>query len=111
MSRKVGDVAVSDLGGYVTLLEIQRAPNNFFDHDLIRTLADIADELDDDGNCRAIVLASEGKHFCAGADFANRSSDENSVRTSAQKKRSSAPSTAAILSIRKPYACFAIRSR
>ena len=59
MNKKVGDVAVSDLGGYVTLLEIQRGPNNFFDHGLIRTLADIADQLDSDDSCRVIVLATE----------------------------------------------------
>jgi len=76
MSRKVGDVEVSDLGGFVTLLEIQRAPNNFFDHGLIRTLADIADELDSDNNCRVIVLASEGKHFCAGANFGSSQREE-----------------------------------
>lgn len=76
MSRKVGDVEVSDLGGYVTLLEIQRAPNNFFDHGLIRTLADLADELDSDDNCRVIVLASEGKHFCAGANFGSSQREE-----------------------------------
>ncbi len=82
MSRKVGDVAVTDLGEFVTLLEIQRGPNNFFDHDLIRTLADIADELDEDNNCRAIVLASEGKHFCAGANFgSNQRAEEARERT------------------------------
>ena len=76
MGRKVGDVEVSDLGGFVTLLEIQRAPNNFFDHDLIRTLADVAEELDEDNNCRVIVLASQGKHFCAGANFGSAQRDE-----------------------------------
>jgi enoyl-CoA hydratase/carnithine racemase len=82
MSRKVGDVEVSDLGGFVTLLEIQRAPNNFFDHELIRTLADVADELDSDNSCRVIVLASEGKHFCAGANFgSNQRAEEQKERT------------------------------
>ncbi len=78
MTRKIGDVEVSDLGGYVHLLEIQRAPNNFFDLGLIRSLADACDELDEDNSCRAIVLASEGKHFCAGANFGgDRDEDEN----------------------------------
>ena len=69
MSRKVGDVEVSELGGFVSQVEIQRGPNNFFDEDLIRTLADVFAQLDDDANCRAIVLAAQGKHFCAGANF------------------------------------------
>ncbi len=69
MTKQYGDVAVSDQGGFVTLVEIQRGPNNFFDVGLISSLADALDELDEDGNCRAIVLASQGKHFCAGANF------------------------------------------
>ena len=82
MEKKVGDVAVSDAGDFVTLCEIQRAPNNFFDEDLICSLADIFEELDEDNNCRAIVLASEGKHFCAGANFgAPRDRERRSART------------------------------
>lgn len=69
MNKKIGDVAISDLGGFVTLMEIQRPPNNFFDVDLICSLADGLKELDADSNCRVVVLASEGKHFCAGANF------------------------------------------
>lgn len=69
MSRQYGDVEVSDLGGYVTLAEIKRGPNNFFDVHLIGDLADAFSDLDEDNNCRVIVLASEGKHFCAGANF------------------------------------------
>ena len=33
-------------------------------------MADCFDDLDGDSNCRAIVLCSNGKHFCAGANFA-----------------------------------------
>ncbi len=69
MEFKQGDVAVSNVGGFVTLVEVQRGPNNFFDVDLIRDLADVFGKLDDDLDTRAIVLASEGKHFCAGANF------------------------------------------
>lgn len=53
----------------VGLLEMRRPPANFFDEQLIGQLVDAARELDDDPRCRALVLASEGKHFCAGADF------------------------------------------
>lgn len=59
-----------DVGSdHVATVEIHRPPNNFFDVGLIRTLADAYDVLDADDRCRAIVLCSEGKHFCAGADF------------------------------------------
>ena len=54
-------------------VEIHRPPDNFFDIDLIRVLADAYAELDGDRSCRAIVLCSEGKNFCAGADFAGSS--------------------------------------
>ncbi len=43
---------------------------------LIEEIADTFESLDAGGEARAIVLCSEGKHFCAGADFANRSADE-----------------------------------
>ena len=55
--------------GHVRIVEIARPPNNFFDIDLIHTLADIFDEIDEDPRARAIVLASRGKHFCAGNNF------------------------------------------
>jgi enoyl-CoA hydratase/carnithine racemase len=57
---------------HVAVVEIRRPPNNFFDVELIRSLADACDELARDPGCRAIVLCSEGRHFCAGADFARR---------------------------------------
>ncbi len=53
---------------HVAVVSIDRAPTNFFDEALIRELASTFDALADDG-ARAIVLASEGKHFCAGANF------------------------------------------
>jgi len=53
--------------GLVALIEIRRPPHNFFDYDLIRDIADALDTLADDESCRAVVLASDGKHFCAGA--------------------------------------------
>ncbi|MDC0038742.1 enoyl-CoA hydratase/isomerase family protein [Gammaproteobacteria bacterium] len=59
---------------YVAIVEIRRPPNNFFDFNLIRQIADTYELLDSDDACRAIVLCSEGKHFCAGADFSARES-------------------------------------
>ena len=59
---------------YVAIVEIRRPPNNFFDFNLIRQIADTYELLDNDDACRAIVLCSEGKHFCAGADFSARES-------------------------------------
>lgn len=63
-----------EIADYVASVEIHRPPNNFFDFDLIRGIADTYERLDADIDCRAIVLCSEGKHFCAGADFQSRES-------------------------------------
>ena len=55
--------------GHVAVVEIQRPPNNFFDVSLITDLATAFEELDEDDACRALVLCSQGKHFCAGNNF------------------------------------------
>ena len=73
------DIAVTQ-DGHVTTVEIQRPPANFFDHSLIGQIADAFDAADEDPNCRAIVLASEGKHFCAGANFGSGQSDDSGSR-------------------------------
>jgi len=62
----------------VAVVEIQRPPNNFFDTALIDNLADAFTEMDEGDDVRAIVLCSQGKHFCAGNDFS--SSERNTER-------------------------------
>ena len=49
--------------------EINRPPNNFFDANLIQQIADAYESLDEEDECRVILLKSEGKNFCAGANF------------------------------------------
>jgi enoyl-CoA hydratase/carnithine racemase len=67
-----GDVHVELGDDYVALAEIRRPPNNFFDRALIESLCEAFEGLDAEAGCRAIVLAAEGRHFCAGANFADR---------------------------------------
>ncbi len=57
----------------VATVEITRPPHNFFDYSLIQQLADTFDELDENSEVRALVLCSEGKSFCAGANFGDGS--------------------------------------
>ena len=68
---------MSDIGieksGHVALVEIRRPPNNFFDIPLIKEVADAFESFDKDLNIRAVVLAAQGKAFCAGANFGNGS--------------------------------------
>ena len=67
--------------GHVAVVEIQRPPNNFFDVTLITDLATAFEELDQDDACRALVLCSQGKHFCAGNHFgAHRAESERRER-------------------------------
>ena len=66
------DIAV-EKSGHVALIEIRRPPNNFFDIALIQEIASALEALDEDAGCRATVLASQGKAFCAGANFGDGS--------------------------------------
>ena len=71
MTAVFGEVTV-DIDDFVATVEFHRPPNNHFDIGLIRSLADAIEELDKDDSCRAVILCSEGKHFCAGAELASR---------------------------------------
>jgi enoyl-CoA hydratase/carnithine racemase len=68
---------MSDIGiekrGHVALVEIRRPPNNFFDIPLIKDIASAFESFDEDGNIRSVVLAAQGKAFCAGANFGDGS--------------------------------------
>jgi len=62
------DVSVEALG-HVTVVEIHRPPNNYFDAGLVGAIADALARLDETPECRVVVLASQGRCFCAGANF------------------------------------------
>ncbi|XOV88134.1 MAG: enoyl-CoA hydratase/isomerase family protein [Pseudomonadota bacterium] len=85
MKEQYGDLVVTKLPGYVVQCEIKRAPNNFFDQQLIKDMADAFEDIDADPDCRAIVLCSEGKHFCAGANFGSASRGSEQEERSADK--------------------------
>lgn len=63
----------------VAVVEMHRPPANFFDLALLTELADAVLALDADVDARSIVLCSEGRHFCAGADL--RGMDANGIRS------------------------------
>ena len=64
------------MAGAVATIELRRPPNNFIDRDMIAEVADVLEGLDRQPECRAIVLASGGKHFSAGADFSSRGAED-----------------------------------
>ena len=63
------------IDNYVATIEIQRPPLNFFDQSLIEQIADALEQLDKNPACRAVVLCSQGKAFCAGANFGTGQAD------------------------------------
>jgi 2-(1,2-epoxy-1,2-dihydrophenyl)acetyl-CoA isomerase len=79
VTKDFGDLAVSVGDDLVATAEIRRGPDNFFDAALIAGLADAYEWLDGRADVRAIVLCSDGKHFCAGADLGGRSAQGNPV--------------------------------
>jgi 2-(1,2-epoxy-1,2-dihydrophenyl)acetyl-CoA isomerase len=75
-----GDVHVHLGEDRVAIAEIRRPPHNYFSTSLIASLADAFEALDADLGCRAIVLCSEGKNFCAGAQLGGRSEEAPALR-------------------------------
>jgi enoyl-CoA hydratase/carnithine racemase len=67
VNRAFGDVTAT-VDRHVAEVELHRPPANFFDAVLLAGVVD-ALEWADAAGCRAAVLCSEGKHFCAGLDF------------------------------------------
>ena len=57
--------------GHVAVVTFARPPHNFADLDLIRGIGAAFDAADAEAEVRSIVLRSEGRIFCAGADLAN----------------------------------------
>ena len=68
-AARSSELAVELGDDYVATLEINRPPSNYFSVGLITQIADACDELASGHRCRAIVLCSAGRVFCAGADF------------------------------------------
>jgi len=73
MTTAHGDVEVALHDDGVATVELRRPPENYFDVELIEALATTYEDLDTDDRCRAIVLCSQGRHFCAGADLSRPS--------------------------------------
>ncbi len=85
------DIEVT-VDNFVATVEIQRPPFNYFDYALIEQIADAFEAFDEDTGVRSIVLCAQGKAFCAGANFGDRS-------------RSSENPAAATTFMSKRYAC------
>lgn len=77
--EQISDDVSIQVADYVAMVEFKRPPLNFFDIELIQSLDSAFKYVEEKTNCRAIVLASEGKAFCAGAKFSSEEGDSQSV--------------------------------
>ena len=75
----MSEVLIRPATEHVMLVEFSRPPHNYFDGALIGAIADAYQQLERDGSCRAIVLCSQGKNFCAGANFAAKNPAEGDL--------------------------------
>ncbi|MEE2058442.1 enoyl-CoA hydratase/isomerase family protein [Rhodococcus artemisiae] len=72
-----GGVATSTQGS-VGIVEVQRGPHNFFDESGLSEIGEALVHFDSVANVRAVVLCSQGRNFCAGADL--RGVDQHILR-------------------------------
>ena len=73
------EINVTFKKNHVAVVEICKPPNNFFSTNLISGLADTFEQLDRNNDVRVSVLCSQGKHFCAGADFSGDSNGNDTL--------------------------------
>jgi enoyl-CoA hydratase/carnithine racemase len=76
MSAPAAPLVSVDVTDHVATVVIDNPPGNFFDVGMLTLLADCLHGLDEDPQCRAVVLAATGKHFCAGMNFATAQADD-----------------------------------
>ncbi len=74
LPMQYGDIHVA-LDAHIAHVTIRKPPHNMMSIALARDLATALEAIDAEPDIRAIVLSSEGKSFCAGADLANRADE------------------------------------
>jgi len=78
-NKKISDDVQIEICDHVALVEFNRPPLNFFDIELIQNIDKAFKFVEAETDSRAIVLASTGKAFCAGANFSSEEGDSQSV--------------------------------
>ena len=79
-----------EIDGHIATVEMHRPPHNFFDTALVRAIGDAYHALDEEPDVRVIILAAEGRSFCAGAALGapSPSEDEAADEPSGRRTRS-----------------------
>ena len=65
-----------EIANHIGLVKLSNPPLNFINMDLLNDLVVTLKQLDENPDCRVVVLTSEGKTFCAGADFSSILSED-----------------------------------
>jgi enoyl-CoA hydratase/carnithine racemase len=68
-------ISVAHVDPFVAMVTLARPPHNFIEQPMVSAIADAYETLGEDGSTRAIVLAAEGRNFCAGANFTPSAGD------------------------------------
>lgn len=76
---KIHEQVQVSIEDYVGTIILNRPPHNFVNVELMEALVHCLQELDANEDCRAVVLGTEGKNFCAGADFSGIQTGEGFV--------------------------------
>jgi len=71
MKNAYGDHVKVAMDGHVAVVTLDRPPHNFVSVEFMSELADAMEAVDASNEVRAIVLQSEGRTFCGGADFSS----------------------------------------
>jgi len=70
MSEASMSTVTLERDGHIAIVKMHAPPANFFDRDILAAIADAGERATAEG-ARAIVLCSQGRHFCAGARLAD----------------------------------------
>ena len=89
--------------GHVAVVTFDRPPHNFADLALIEGIGAAFDAADADREVRAIVLRSEGRVFCAGADLANANPVAGDLAVG--ERNPFYVAAARLFGVRKPVVC------
>jgi len=101
VQSQYGEISLT-FDGHVAVLEIDRPPHNHVSVHLMRDLGDALEALDGDPRCRAVVLCSAGKNFCAGADLVSPKEQAETLESGAGKGNPLYVQAVRLFSTKKP---------
>ncbi len=85
-------INVTRADGHVAVVRFARPPSNYFSIPLITAIGGALEQVDADPDIHAIVLAAEGRNFCAGAELTQEHEEPEHIYAAAHR----------LFAIRKP---------